>query len=68
VLRAISMCEGCETRSGSRGHAILVIEPTESVPAVHLERIRGSGEAESRSRLWRDESEATMRTVAVVVA
>ena len=58
---------GAKTRSGSGGHAILVNAPTESVSAGDLERIRGSGEAESRSRLWRDESEATMRTVAVVV-
>ena len=32
-----------------------------------MERIRRSGEAESTSRLWRDESQATMRTMAVVV-
>jgi len=41
--------------------------PTESIPAVDPPRIRGSGEAKSRSRLWRHESQATMRTVAVVV-
>jgi hypothetical protein len=44
-----------------------VNEPTESIPAADPERIRGSGEAESRSRLWRHESQATMRTMAVVV-
>ena len=42
-------------------------EPTESIRAVDPERIRGSGEAESRSRLWRHESQATMWTMAVVV-
>jgi hypothetical protein len=58
---------GAYTRSGSRGPAVLVNEPAESVPAVDLERIGGSGGAESGSRLGRDESEATMRTVGVVV-
>ena len=42
-------------------------EPTESIPAADPERIRASGEAESRSRLWRHESQATMRTMAVVM-
>jgi hypothetical protein len=41
--------------------------PTESIPAADPERIRGSGEAKSRSRLWRHESQATMRTMAVVM-
>ena len=62
-LHVVACGCGVESQSGSRGHAILVNEPTESVRAVDLERIRGSGEAESRSRLWRDESEATMRTL-----
>jgi hypothetical protein len=54
-------------RSGSRGGAVFVNEPTESISAADPERIGGSGEAQSRSRLWRRESQATVRTVAVVV-
>ena len=42
-------------------------EPTESIRAVEPARIRGNDEAESRSRLWRHESQATMRTMAVVM-
>jgi hypothetical protein len=44
-----------------------VNEPTESIAAVDPERIGGSGEAESGSRLGRHESQATMWTMAVVV-
>ena len=59
---------GCVSPAGaSRGRAVLVNESTESIAAADLERIRGSGEAESGSRLWRDESQAMMRTMAVVV-
>jgi hypothetical protein len=41
--------------------------PAESIAAVDAERIGGSGEAQSGSRLRRDESQATMRAMAVVV-
>jgi hypothetical protein len=59
---------GCVNPAGaSRGRAVLVNEPTESIRAENPERSRGSGEAESRSRLWRQESQATMRTMAVVM-
>src|SRR3954451_13644407 len=57
---------GCVNPSGSRGGAVLVNEPTESIPAADPERIGGSGEAKGGSRLWRHESRASMRTMAVV--
>jgi hypothetical protein len=44
-----------------------VNEPTESIPAADPERLGGSGEPESRARLWRHKSQATMRTMAVVM-
>ena len=58
---------GGKPAPGSRGRAVLVNEPAESIPAMDPERIRGSGEAESGSRLGRHESQAMMRTMAVVM-
>src|SRR3954469_6087999 len=43
------------------------MSPPSRSPAADPRRIGGSGEAESGSRLWRHESQATMRTMAVVV-
>jgi hypothetical protein len=44
-----------------------VDEPTESISAMDPQRIGGSGEAQSGSRLGRHESQAAMRAMAVVV-
>jgi hypothetical protein len=58
---------GAQTRSGSRGRTVFVNEPTEAITSVDAERIGRSSQAETGSRLWRDEPKTAMRTMAVVM-
>ena len=58
---------GAQTRSRSRGRSVFVNEPTEAITSVDAERIGRSSQAETGSRLWRDEPKTAMRTMAVVM-